>query len=92
MKAIVKKSATDTTFSIINRVIPDIHTNEYLVSICAIGVGIHDGYFLPEQMTFTYKIGIEAAGIIEDKGTWADEFLVGDRIAFFSTMHPEGGT
>ncbi|MGM8365002.1 NADP-dependent oxidoreductase [Virgibacillus sp. W0181] len=91
MKAIVKKSEADATFSQEEVRVPKIQANELLVRICAIGVGIHDGYFLPKDMQFPYPIGIEAAGIIEEVGTQAVGFSTGQRIAFVSMMQPKGG-
>lgn len=92
MKAIVKTSDTDTTFSMEKVPVPIIQQDEYLIRVCAIGVGIHDGYFLPTSMYYPYTIGIEAAGIIEKTGQRATEFAVGDRVAFVSMMQPKGGT
>lgn len=92
MKAIVKKSDTDTTFSMEKVPVPIIQQDEYLIRICAIGVGIHDGYFLPTSMYYPYTIGIEAAGIIEKVGQRTTEFSIGDRVAFVSMMQPKGGT
>lgn len=92
MKAIVKKRGSDTTFSIEEVRVPQIQNDEYLVRICAIGVGIHDGYFLPTTMQYPYPIGIEAAGIIEEVGSQTVGFSVGERIAFVSMMQPKGGT
>lgn len=92
MKAIVKKSNEDTTFSLKDVPVPEIQDDEYLIRVCAIGVGIHDGYFLPEKMEYPYPIGIEAAGIIEEVGSQADGFTAGERVAFINMMHPKGGT
>lgn len=39
MKAVVKKSETDTTFSIEDVRVPQIQNDELLIRICAIGVG-----------------------------------------------------
>lgn len=92
MKAIVKKREADTTFSLEEVPVPKIQNDELLIRVCAIGVGIHDGYFLPTSMQFPYTIGIEAAGIIEKVGTQASGFSVGERVAFINMMQPKGGT
>lgn len=92
MKAVVKKNEEDSTFSIEEIPLPTIQEDEYLIRVCAIGVGIHDGYFFPENMQYPYPIGIEAAGIIKSIGNETDEFAIGDRVAFINTMHPKGGT
>lgn len=92
MKAIVKDNEQDTIFSIKEISIPHIQPDEFLVQIKAIGVGIHDGYFLPQEMEFPYVIGIEAAGIIEKAGSDTKGFTIGERVAFVSMMQPKGGT
>lgn len=92
MQAIVKKNESDTTFSKEEVNIPQIASDELLVQIKAIGVGIHDGYFLPEEIQFPYPLGIEGAGIIREVGSEAEEFSVGERIAFVSSMQAKGGT
>lgn len=92
MKAVVKKHETDNTFSIEEVQIPEIKSDEFLVQIGAIGVGIHDGYFLPESMEYPYPLGIEAAGTVEKVGSETSEVTVGERVAFVSVMQPKGGT
>lgn len=71
--------------------VPRIAPDELLVQIKAIGVGVHDAYFLPEDMSFPYPIGIEAAGIITQVGHAVRKYQQGDHIAFVSTMQPKGG-
>lgn len=92
MKAIVKKSAGADDFGVIEMPIPNISDTEILVRIEAIGVGIHDGYFLPQTIRYPYTIGIEGAGIIINKGSSVSRFQEGDRVAFVSSMQPKGGT
>lgn len=92
MKAIVKRSANPNDFELTKVPIPEISGNEMLIRVKAIGVGIHDGYFLPENITYPYPIGIEAAGVIEKTGGNVTGFYEGDRIAFVSAMQPKGGT
>jgi len=92
MKAIVKQSAKPNDFSLMEVPIPDINEDEMLVRVKAIGVGIHDGYFLPSDIKYPYPIGIEAAGIIENTGRNITDFQEGDRIAFVSMMQTKGGT
>lgn len=72
--------------------IPTIDPGEILVRVRAIGVGIHDAYFLPEHKMFPYPIGIEAAGEIERVGAGVTGHTAGDRVAFVSMMQPKGGT
>lgn len=92
MKAIVKQSAKPDDFVLMQVPIPEISEIEILVRIKAIGVGIHDGYYLPGDAPWPYTIGIEGAGIIEKKGSNITNFQVGDRIAFVSSMQLKGGT
>ncbi|GKV65557.1 MULTISPECIES: NADP-dependent oxidoreductase [unclassified Sporosarcina] len=92
MKAIAKKSGRIDDFALMEVPVPRLGENELLVRVKAIGVGIHDGYFLPEHIRYPYPIGIEAAGIIEQTGKSVTRFRVGERIAFVSSMQPKGGT
>ncbi|WOV87050.1 NADP-dependent oxidoreductase [Sporosarcina oncorhynchi] len=92
MKAIVKKSADPGDLGFMEVPIPEVNENELLVHVKAIGVGIHDGYFLPEDIQYPYTIGIEAAGIIEKVGQNVTRFQEGQRVAFVSSMQPKGGT
>ncbi|MDO5745808.1 MAG: NADP-dependent oxidoreductase [Micrococcaceae bacterium] len=72
--------------------VPQIAADELLVHVRAVGVGIHDSYFLPSEPTYPYPIGIEAAGDIEAVGSSVTGYQPGDRIAFVSSMQPKGGT
>lgn len=92
MKAIVKQSAASNDFVFTEIPIPEIGGNEILIRVKAIGVGIHDGYFLPANIQYPYPIGIEAAGIIEKTGRNVTNFQEGDRVTFVSMMQPKGGT
>ena len=66
--------------------------DELLVRVKAVGVGIHDSYFLPQHPKYPYVIGIEAAGVIEEIGGRVTGYQPGDRIAFVSSMQAKGGT
>lgn len=92
MKAIVKRSADATDLALMEVPVPEISDNELLVHVKAIGVGIHDGYFLPKDIQYPYTIGIEAAGFIKSVGQNVTQFQEGQRIAFVSSMQPKGGT
>lgn len=70
--------------------VPSIGPTEILVEVKAIGVGIHDGYFLPPNPEYPYPIGIEAAGIVADVGHSVSGRSPGDRIAFISSLQPKG--
>ena len=92
MKAFVKQNAASNDFIMMDVAIPEIDEDEMLIHIKAIGVGIQDGYFFPENMHFPYPIGIEGAGIVEKIGNNISEFKVGDKIAFISVLEPKGGS
>lgn len=92
MRALVKLGPDSNEFKLMDVPIPTINEDELLVSVKAIGVGIHDGYFFPENIQFPYPIGIEGSGIIEKAGKNFPGFMPGDRIAFVSMQQPKGGT
>lgn len=72
--------------------VPTIDDDELLVRISAVGVGIHDSYFLPSDASYPFAMGIEAAGIVEVVGGAVAGFEPGERIAFVSSMQRKGGT
>ncbi|MET4001349.1 NADPH2:quinone reductase [Arthrobacter sp. UYCu511] len=92
MKAFVSPSHGSQRVVLAEVPIPDISDDELLVRVHAIGVGIHDSYFLPTDAIFPYPVGIEGAGVIEAVGAKVAGHLVGDRIAFVSSMQAKGGT
>ncbi len=91
MKAFVKENAESNDFIMMEVAIPEIDEDEILINIKAIGVGIQDGYFFPENMLFPYPIGIEGAGIVEKIGNNISLFNVGDKVAFISVLEAKGG-
>jgi NADPH:quinone reductase-like Zn-dependent oxidoreductase len=91
MKAIVKRSAAPNDIALQDVPVPEIEDDELLVRVQAIGVGIHDSYFLPGDISYPFPIGIEAAGTIEKVGRQASDFQTGERIVFISMMQPKGG-
>lgn len=92
MKAFVKQSAGSNDIALLQMPVPRIGEDEILVEVQAIGVGIHDEYFLPRDITYPYVIGIEAAGVVQELGDNVSSYEIGDRIAFVSMMQPKGGT
>ncbi len=92
MRAFVKLSATDDRIELAEVADPQIDDDELLVRVQAVGVGIHDSYFLPGNARYPFPIGIEAAGLVEKIGSSVSVHLPGDRIAFVSSMQPKGGT
>lgn len=91
MDALVIPSEHQPSLTMAQIAVPSIAANELLVQIKAIGVGVHDAYFLPPEMNYPYAIGIEAAGIVHELGEEVRGYAVGDRIAFISQMQPKGG-
>lgn len=92
MKAFVKRSAAPDDIALEEVKIPTISEDELLVQVKAVGVGIHDSYFLPQEIDYPYVIGIEASGIVEEIGSRVTQFKKGERIAFISMMQLKGGT
>lgn len=72
--------------------VPVPGANEVLVAVEAFGVGVHDRYFLPQQARFPYVIGIEGAGRVEPGATAGNTAAPGQRVAFISSLQPQGGT
>lgn len=92
MRAFVIASAQDN-LAVLSRVpLPQIDSEELLVRVKAVGVGVHDAYFLPADVSYPYPIGIEAAGVVQDVGAGVEGYLPGDRIAFVSSKQVKGGT
>ncbi len=91
MTALVIPSAHDQTVAPAQVPVPSIAADELFVRIKAIGVGIHDSYFLPTELSYPFPIGIEAAGVVEEVGAAVTDHAPGDRIAFVSMMQPKGG-
>ncbi len=92
MRAFVKQSANPNDITLLEMPVPSISDDEMLIKVQAIGVGIHDEYFLPQNITYPYIFGIEAAGVVQELGKNVSSYEVGDRIAFVSMMQPKGGT
>lgn len=72
--------------------IPRCGPDEILVRVRAVGVGIHDSYFLPTDISFPFPIGIEAAGTIDEVGDSVTGLRIGEPIAVVSSMQVKGGT
>lgn len=92
MKAFVKRASASDGIEFRDIPSPENGDSELLVRVRAIGVGIHDGYFLPTGVPYPYVVGIEAAGIVERVGADVEAFQSGERIAFVSAMQQKGGT
>lgn len=92
MKAFVTLEPGSNHFESAEMDVPAVGPGDLLVRLHAIGVGIHDGYFLPTEAEYPYPIGIEGAGTVEEMGDDVVGHRLGDRIAFVSSMQPRGGT
>lgn len=92
MQAFVKTEKESSQLQLLEVVQPTAGPDELLVRVRAIGVGIHDEFFFPPDVSYPYVVGIEAAGTVESIGTGVTEYNVGDRVAFISTMQLKGGT
>lgn len=92
MKAFVIPEPGAHTVELAQVPVPKIDDDELLVRVQAVGVGIHDSYFLPGDAKYPYPIGIEAAGVIEQTGSEVSGYQPGDRVTFVSSMQPKGGT
>lgn len=83
--------------------IPDIGSDEVLIQLMAIGVGVWDpwereGAFRElfcerygAEPTFPYVIGFEGAGMVAAVGSHVTRFQVGDRVYADHHINPKGG-
>lgn len=92
MRAFVKVSSSSDDIRLMDVLIPEIGEHELLVKIHAIGVGVHDEYYLPQDITYPYVVGIEASGVIEQVGRAVTKYQSGQRVTFVSAMQSKGGT
>ncbi|GHE32866.1 NADPH:quinone reductase [Streptosporangium violaceochromogenes] len=92
MRAFVKPESGVDSIELVEMAVPQIGDDELLVRVKAVGVGIHDSYFLPGDVKYPFPIGIEAAGVVERVGSGVRGHRPGDHIAFVSSMQPKGGT
>lgn len=92
MTALVIPSARNQTLTLAQVAVPDTAADELLIQVKAVGVGVHDAYFLPIEPHYPYPIGIEAAGVVARVGDCVVGYETGDRIAFISVMQTKGGT
>lgn len=92
MKAFVRTAAATQDVELQEVNIPRIQTDEVLVKVEAFGVGIHDRYFIPSDVSFPYVIGSEGAGTIIEKGSGVNDFNTGDRVIFTTILQNQGGS
>ncbi len=92
MKAYVRSGSDSDLVSPAEVPIPEVGDGEALVRVHAIGVGLHDRYFIPPDARFPYVIGIEASGTVDQVGSDVQSVSPGDRVIASSAMNPKGGT
>ncbi len=92
MKAFVRIASDNQKVELTEVPVPEIKTDEVLVKVEAFGVGIHDRYFIPTDVSFPYPIGSEGAGTITKLGSQVSGFEVGDRVIFTTVLQPHGGS
>lgn len=92
MQSYVRKDATDQTIELAEVAAPVADSDEVVVAVHAFGVGVHDRYFLPPDVSFPYVIGLEGAGIVTDIGVGVTGIGVGDRVMLNSAGNLKGGT
>lgn len=93
MKAVVLSDVKQGLIEFGHVPVPSKDADELLVRVKAVGVGIHDSYFLPPGISAPFPIGIEAAGVVDQVGHDLNgRYQPGDRIAFVSTNQLKGGT
>lgn len=63
-----------------------------LVAVHAFGVGVHDRYFIPADVSLPYIVGLEAAGVVTAVGASVTGIDLGDRVMLTSVGNPKGGT
>ncbi len=92
MKAYTRMDANTQEVQISEVPIPKIQHGEVLIEVKAFGVGIHDRYFIPMDVSFPYTIGSEGSGIISELGEGVTGFKKGDRMIFTTVLQPQGGS
>lgn len=92
MKAYVRLDAGSQEVRLSEVSIPEIKANEVLIKVKAFGVGIHDRYFIPNDVSFPYIIGSEGAAVITKLGSDVHGFSIDERVIFTTTLQPQGGS
>lgn len=92
MKAYVRQDQSDKEVYLMDVNIPEMKSNQVRIKVHAFGVGVHDRYYIPENASFPYVIGLEGAGEITEIGSQVKNYAVGDRVIFTSSLQPQGGS
>ena len=88
----MRVSAESTEIELAEVGVPSLNKDEVLVAVKAFGVGVHDRYFIPPNVTFPFPIGSEGSGVVEKIGSEVTDFKKGDRVIFSSSMQIKGGS
>lgn len=91
MKAFVRVSPDNMEVERTEVPVPVISSNEVLVQVKAFGVGVHDRYFIPQNINFPFPIGSEGAGIVVQTGNEVTDFKAGDYVILSGSFQPKGG-
>ena len=91
MKAFVRTNKDTSEVKLEDVNLPMLQPDEALIKVGAFGVGIHDRYYIPQDIRFPYIIGSEGAGTITDLGIKTNNFKKGDRVIFTTIFQPQGG-
>jgi NADPH:quinone reductase-like Zn-dependent oxidoreductase len=92
MQAFVRTSPTTQEVELQDVQIPEIQSDEVLIKVEAFGVGIHDRYFIPSEISFPYVIGSEGTGVIKEKGSQVNDYNIGEKVIFTTILQTQGGS
>lgn len=92
MKAFVRTSLQDMNVELATVPVPEVAEDEVLVKVRAFGVGIHDRYYIPQDASVPYVIGIEGAGEVAAIGGKVTRYRAGDRVIINSILQAKGGS
>ncbi len=92
MQAYVRLGPVDQMVSLVEVAVPTADAGEVIVAVHAFGVGVHDRYFIPADVSFPYAVGLEAAGVVTTVGAEVTGITTGDRVMVSGLGNPKGGT
>lgn len=92
MQAYVRLDPVDQIVQRAEVAVPEANGDEVLVAVHAFGVGVHDRYFIPPNVSFPHPVGLEAAGVVSDVGTAVKGVAQGNRVMLSSAGSRKGGT